>query len=128
MAEVKCKYCDKDIDTKKAYSKPRTGMCFVSSVVDATILAYDYFCNRNCHTRWAYGIPKDAIEVDGIQGAKIGYSELAIHTRKAGWFIRQLWSHEKAHYGYATIKGNPPGAPFIHGLLHIHDQHNVSFS
>lgn len=83
------------------------------------------FCNKGHYLRWRYAIPKDAKEVDGAEGMKVGHSELAMHTGHAGHLVNRLFCNPEGTYGYAVMKSN---LGFLHGSLHIHDQHNVSLS
>jgi len=83
------------------------------------------FCNKTCYLRWRYGVPKDAKEVDGAEGMLIGHSELAMHTGHAGHFVSRLWCNPEETYGYAVIKND---LGFLHGSMHINDQHNISLS
>lgn len=88
-------------------------------------LGSEHFCNRTCYLRWRWGIPTTAVEVDGIRGAIVGHSELAIYTHKAGSFVSRLWSVNDGSYGYAVLKGDKG---FLHGSLTIHDPHSISLS
>ena len=86
------------------------------------------FCNDDCHRRWRWGIAIGAVEIDGMEGAKVGYSELAMHTGNAGRFIQRLYAVNGNSYGYAVMKFMEGRSGMLHGCLTIHDPHNISLS
>ena len=72
-----------------------------------------------------YGIPDKAVEVQGVKGYKLNWSELAIYTGKAGKQVNRLWELKEVSYGYAELIDGG----FIHGCLNIHPSDNsVSIS
>jgi len=74
--------------------------------------------------RRKFDIPKSAVVVEDVEGLKIGYSELAMHTKKAGKLISRIWSTNNGSYGYGLLTDGT----FIHGALNINKDGWVSFS
>lgn len=74
--------------------------------------------------RTKYGIPNNYREIDGVRRALLGYSELCVHTKTAGKFIRRLWANSDNTYGYAELIDGG----IVSGCLFIHSPYSISLS